>query len=195
MTPPAGLLLTGGRSRRFGSDKAGITVNGRTLGARSAEVLSAVCAPVLEVGPAVTVLSAVREEPPGGGPLAAVAAGWGELQRSGWTGATIVMAIDLPLVSRDFLRWLAAYPATGSAATVVPYVDDRAQPLCARYSADAMTTAARLVAEGRRAMRDLLDVIAITRVVSQDWRAVAAADVVTDIDTPDDLARIFPSGR
>ena len=75
----AGVLLTGGASRRMGTDKARLVVNGETLAARSARVLTAVCDPVVEVGPGVSGLPAVLEEPPGAGPLVALLAGVGAL--------------------------------------------------------------------------------------------------------------------
>ena len=59
----AGVLLTGGASRRMGTDKARLVVDGETLAARSARVLAAVCEPVIEVGPGVSGLPAVEEEP------------------------------------------------------------------------------------------------------------------------------------
>lgn len=58
----AGLLLTGGASRRMGADKALLEIGGRRLADRGASVLAAVCHPVLEVGPGVSGLPAVRED-------------------------------------------------------------------------------------------------------------------------------------
>ena len=66
-----GLLLTGGASRRMGTDKALIEVDGQRLVDRAAAVLGAVADPVIEVGPGWSELPAVREDPPGSGPLAA----------------------------------------------------------------------------------------------------------------------------
>ena len=50
------LLLTGGASRRMGTDKATIEFRGETLAARAARVLAEVCDPVIEVGTGVTRL-------------------------------------------------------------------------------------------------------------------------------------------
>ena len=50
MVMVCGLLLTGGRSRRLGADKAGLVLDGETLAHRMAARLAAVCDPVLEVG-------------------------------------------------------------------------------------------------------------------------------------------------
>nr|MDP9020189.1 NTP transferase domain-containing protein [Actinomycetota bacterium] len=57
----AGLLLTGGASRRMGRDKALLAVHGLPLAQRTAGVLAAVVAPVLEVGPGRSTLPAVQE--------------------------------------------------------------------------------------------------------------------------------------
>ena len=48
VTIPA-LLLTGGASRRMGSPKALLDVDGLPLAVRSARVLAAACDPVIEV--------------------------------------------------------------------------------------------------------------------------------------------------
>ena len=57
MSRRPGLLLTGGASRRLGTDKATIVWQGETLAVRAAVVLAQVCAPVLEVGPASNVVA------------------------------------------------------------------------------------------------------------------------------------------
>ena len=77
----AGVLLTGGASSRMGTDKARLVVNGETLAAHAARVLSAVCDPVIEVGQGVTGLPAIQEDPAGAGPLVALVAGVGRARR------------------------------------------------------------------------------------------------------------------
>ncbi|MGH8991628.1 MAG: molybdenum cofactor guanylyltransferase, partial [Acidimicrobiia bacterium] len=124
-TTVAGLLLTGGASRRMGRDKALLEVAGRGLAERGASVLAAVCDPVLEVGPGVSGLPAVREEPPGEGPLAALGAGAAELSRRGHGGAVIVLAVDMPFVGAALLRLLADRPGP---ATAVPRAGGQPQP-------------------------------------------------------------------
>ena len=49
----AGILLTGGRSRRLGVDKATLVLDGETLAQRAARRLGAVCEPVVEAGDGV----------------------------------------------------------------------------------------------------------------------------------------------
>src|ERR1700736_1061525 len=84
---PAALLLTGGTSRRMGRDKATLPVNGTPLAERTATLLAQVADPVVEVGPGWTGLVAVREEPAGQGPLAAMAAGWAYLSGAAGGGS------------------------------------------------------------------------------------------------------------
>ena len=110
----AGVLLTGGASTRMGIDKARLVVNGESLAARAARVLSAACDPVIEVGPSVSGLPAVQEDPPGAGPLVALLAGVGAL---GNPRVVVLLACDLPFVEAPLLQLLVEWPGNG---TVIP---------------------------------------------------------------------------
>lgn len=178
----AGLLLTGGASRRMGSDKAGLLVDGRPLGAVTADLLRHVVSPVLEVGPGWTSLPSVEEEPRGAGPLVAIAAGAGALTERGHTGPVVVVATDLPRLGLSFLRRLAAHP---SALSVVPVVAGRPQWLASRWSPQALVLARRLVAGGERRMTALDQ--NIEWLDEPQW-----ADQLVDVDTPADLERLGP---
>ena len=188
----AGLLLTGGSSRRMGRDKAGLVVSGERLADRAARALRAAADPVLEVGPGFTSLPAVREEPPGGGPLAAVAEGGRRLRDRGHAGPVLVLAVDLVHAEEALLRFLAGHPAGGA---VVP-VDEhgRDQPLCARYAAGDLERAAELAAAGATSMRELLDALDVLRIPPEDWLRVAPPDAFHDLDTPEDLERMAHNG-
>ena len=195
-TPCAGLLLTGGASRRFGTPKAEVRIDGERLADRTARVLSAIAVPVLEVGPGSSTLDAVREAVPGSGPLAGVAAGGAALAaRGAGERPALVLAVDLPFVDPALLRALADAPP---ADAVVPRVDGRAQSLCARYSPAALTRAAELVDAGERSMRGLLDALVDELVVrwidEPEWSAVTTPQCFVDIDTPDDARRVGLQG-
>jgi molybdopterin-guanine dinucleotide biosynthesis protein A len=183
----AGLLLTGGASRRMGRPKATIEWRGQRLADRAARVLGAVCEPVLEVGPGYSSLPAVGEDEPGAGPLAAFDAGVRALGTAGAAGRpALLLACDLPFVGTELLRLLAAWPGEG---TVVPVGDGHAQVLCARYGPDAFTAAPRLLAEGRRSLRALVDALEPTWLHENDWRAAGGTHAFADVDTPADLDR------
>ena len=194
VTAVAGLVLTGGASRRFGAPKADLRVAGERLADRTARLLRTVADPTLEVGPGWSSLPAVVEDPAGAGPLAALAAGAAALADVGAGDRdALVVAVDLPALDPALLALLAAIdtgPDThADTDAVVPRVDGRAQPLCARYSAGALARAGGLVAAGERSMRALLEVVTVRWVDDDEWGTVTTAACFADVDTPDDARR------
>jgi molybdopterin-guanine dinucleotide biosynthesis protein A len=95
----AAILLTGGKSRRMGHDKSQLIIEGLTLAIRTARLLRLVVETAVEVGRGVSDLPASLEAPPGGGPLAAVAAGCRALRDRGHAGGALVVACDLPFLT------------------------------------------------------------------------------------------------
>ncbi len=187
MTATAGILLTGGRSRRLGVDKATLVLDGETLALRAARRLQATCAPVVEVGDGVSGLPALRETPSGAGPLAALAAAGAWLRKRGHDTPVLLLAVDLPHVDERFLRWLRDRPG---APTVVLRVDRRLQSVCARYGPDALVAAGSLIAGGVRALHELFDVVEHDVVEEDEWCVVTSRDTFLDVDTPADAQRL-----
>lgn len=182
----SGILLTGGASRRMGRDKATIEVDGEPLARHVARALSAATAMALEVGPGSSGLPNVTEEPAGLGPLAAVVAGWDELtRRTGEKRAALVLAVDLPDVSRLLLGLLAAHPGE---ASVVPVRGGRPQPLCARWSVADLERAASQLSAGERSLRHVFGPGAVL-LDEPAWAQAAPGSALDDVDTPADLAR------
>ena len=103
-----------------------------------------------------------------------------------------MLACDLPLVTSAFIRWLAQYPGERS---VVPLVEGRLQPLCARWSAPDLRRSVARAAHGARSFRELLDEMAPVIVSPREWAGVALPSALADADTPDDLARLGLSWR
>jgi molybdopterin-guanine dinucleotide biosynthesis protein A len=186
-----GLLLTGGASRRMGSDKALLEVDGQRLVDRAGAVLRAVADPVVEVGPGWSGLPAVREDPPGSGPLAALSAGAAALRAAGHDGPVLVLAVDMPLVGVELLEFLAG---RAGIATAVPRAGGHPQPMCARYGPDVLAAVDERLAAGGRSLRDLLETLAASGAVSwveeEEWEPVAGPEAFADVDTPEDLRRL-----
>lgn len=190
--------MTGGSSRRMGRPKAALPSRDhgecRSIAQRTAAILAGVTGPVLEVGPGYTGLPHVSEDPPGGGPLAAVAAGAVELLRVGSTGPAVVLATDMPMLEPGLVEWLAAYPDPRS---VIPVVGGRAQPLCARYDRKALDAAVEIIQAGGRAMKDLLCAVDHVLAGPEEWgRAGIPEEWFADADTPADFeACVGPEGH
>nr|MDQ2729906.1 NTP transferase domain-containing protein [Actinomycetota bacterium] len=69
----AGIVLTGGASRRMGRSKAMLPIGTTTLAARTAGLVEVVAQPVVEVGLGHSGLPAVADTIAAAGPLAAMA--------------------------------------------------------------------------------------------------------------------------
>jgi molybdopterin-guanine dinucleotide biosynthesis protein A len=179
------VLLTGGTSRRLGTDKAALVIDGTTLARRTAATLGRLGLTAVEVGPGHTDLPAVREDPPGSGPLAGLVAGAAALGETGAAppDAVLLVACDLPNVEPV----LAALVAAPAADLVVPVdVTGRSQYVCARYGADLLVRAGALVDGGERSLRGLAGAVAPARRIELHD---LPPDALADIDTPADARR------
>lgn len=185
-----GAVLMGGRSSRFGADKALADAGGRPLGLRVADALSQGGAdPVVAVGGRagsrlglVTVPDRATDQ----GPLAGLAS----ILLWARTGLVVVAPCDLPLLSGAHVAALVAAAATDPrrAGVAVTGPARRPQPSLACWPATAGPLVQRLVDDGHRAWRDALTVV--------DWSPVVLPDeAVADADTPTSLARILHKDR
>ncbi|RLV01484.1 molybdenum cofactor guanylyltransferase [Streptomyces griseocarneus] len=148
MTDYDAVVLAGGAAARLGgADKPALRVGGRTLLDR---VLSA-CADAgdtVVVGPRRPTVRAVRwarEQPPGGGPLAAIAAGL----RHTTAGTTLVLSADLPFLVPATVRALLAEAGRGGPETDGALLTDpagRDQPLVAAYRTESLRRELALIA-------------------------------------------------
>jgi molybdopterin-guanine dinucleotide biosynthesis protein A len=170
----------------MGRDKAEIVMAGERLADRAARVLQTVCDPVLEIGPGRSALETIGDDDPHTGPLAALVTGAGALRKRGYEGAVLLLAVDLPFADARLLELLVNHPAADS---VVPLAGGMRQSCCARYAPAALVTADDLVERGERAMHALLAVVPVVEITEPEWRVVAPADALADLDTPEDLAR------
>jgi pyruvate,water dikinase len=165
----------------MGHDKADIRIGGTTLARRTAAVLTRVLSPVVEIGAGRTDLPCSAEDPPGRGPLAAVAAAAELLTDLGHHGPAVVVATDLPRLGTRAVHDLACHPG---AATVVPVVGGRPQWLAARWAADDLCRASSLVRRGVRRLGSLG--VGARFLEDPPW-----ADELVDVDTPEDLVELF----
>lgn len=184
MTPYDVIVPAGGAARRLGgADKPGLTVGETTLLDR---VLAA-CADArttVVVGPArPTVRTGVRwtrEQPPGGGPVAAVAAGLDLVTAD----TVLLLAADLPFLDRRTVhRLVEALDGAGPTVDAAVLVDagGRDQPLAAAYRTAPLRAAlAALGDPAGRPLRRLVGGLARLRVADID-------DVAYDCDTWEDL--------
>lgn len=183
----AAIVLAGGAGRRLGgTDKPALVVGGQTLLDRAvAAAAGAGAAQVVVAGPrrdTAIPVTWTREDPPGGGPLAGLAAGLAALDVA--PDAVVVLASDLPRVSSALVVRLLAGLGPDVDAVAVVDAAGWVQPLVAAYRAEPLRAALDAVGDPRnRPVRALLEHLRV---------ATLADDGAADIDTPGDLARWRP---
>ncbi|MEZ3180128.1 molybdenum cofactor guanylyltransferase [Streptomyces pimonensis] len=128
-------MLAGGAARRLGGvDKPGVRVGGRALLDRVLTACADARTTVVVADPRPTERPVVwaREEPPGGGPLAALAAGL----RHTTADQVLVVSADLPFLGYRTVRGLLTSLRHGAAdGVLLTDSDGRDQPLVAAYRA------------------------------------------------------------
>lgn len=166
-----GAVLAGGKSTRFGSDKALAKLGQETLLMRAVDLLSGWCERVVVVGreeaPAPTLPDWLG---PGLGPLGGIAAALRDARDEGYDAVLTcgVDSIDLP---EDLPALLAPAPA---------YLAD--QPVVGLWPTSAVgPLEAILRSDGRRSVRAFAEAVGA--------RAVELGHATTNINTPDDLAK------
>ncbi|EGX54872.1 molybdopterin-guanine dinucleotide biosynthesis protein, partial [Streptomyces zinciresistens K42] len=123
--------------RLGGADKPGVRVGGRPLLDRVLAACADASATVVVAAPRPTArpVTWAREDPPGGGPLAALDAGL----RHTAARHVVVLSADLPFLGGDTVRRLLAALRTGGAdGALLTDADGRDQPLVAAYRASAL---------------------------------------------------------
>jgi molybdopterin-guanine dinucleotide biosynthesis protein A len=189
MSELGAILLAGGRGSRMGGvAKPLLEVGGMTLlDAALSAARDAGADPIVVVGPpddAHAGLTWTREDPPFGGPAAAILTALPLIT----TPRTLVLACDLPRVA-EAVRLLLSVADDADGACLEDATGHR-QWLTGLYRTDALRAAAETMPDaGRNAsVRALLGGLAVT--------AVAASDAVAfDIDTWDDLSTARRAGH
>lgn len=184
MSDVAAILLAGGRGSRMGGVRkplleiGGITLLDAAITAAAdagCETIVGVGDPALALSPLARSIVWTREEPPFGGPAAAIVAALPLVDAT----ATLVLACDLPRVA-EAVRMLRRARFTGDGVCLD--ASGRRQWLTGIYRVEALRAAARTLPDAGRdvPMRNMLDGLSITAVSASD-------DLVADIDTWDDL--------
>jgi molybdopterin-guanine dinucleotide biosynthesis protein A len=185
-------ILTGGASRRMGTDKSQLLIDGQTFTARIAETLLKLTDSVCVVGrEADSNLRSFADVYPQWGALGGLHAALNACTRE-WA---IVVACDLPFVTAELFSFLAETRLDHEA--VVPMQEDgRPQPLAALYRAEpCRQRATELIEAGRRRPLDLLEAVKTRWVSFAEIRNLDHAErFFVNINTPSDYYEATRSG-
>ncbi|HET9876682.1 MAG TPA: molybdenum cofactor guanylyltransferase [Mycobacterium sp.] len=183
----AGVVLTGGASRRMGRDKATLTIPGlagRTLVEQVVFVVGQRCDPLFVMAAAEQVLPdlparLLRDEVPGRGPLSATGRGLRAAAEAGAQRA-FVCAVDMPFLTADLIDALATPAARLDADLVLPW-DGRDHYLAGVYRTGLAERIDVLVAGGEHRMAALVGKVDTQRIVVSDSKPLA------NLNSPADL--------
>ena len=191
-----GIILAGGRSSRFGSDKLAIEIDGRAMLQRAVDAVAVVAprivvvlAPDADPPPPSALddrLDIVHDKVPFLGPLAGLAAGLDAVR----TSIALVAAGDMPRMVPAVLQRLASTVGANRHAVNLE-VPRRMQSLPMAISVDVARVAVAALLRGEeRSLRALLRDLSASSIPAPVWLSLdPAGDTVLDIDRPADLHR------
>jgi molybdopterin-guanine dinucleotide biosynthesis protein A len=194
----AGFILIGGQSRRMGTDKSRLMLEGQSFVERIAGELFAATPSVTVVGNnrAATQprfnLPTVSDVYPEWGALGGVHAALSACSAI-WA---LIVACDFPFVTRELFARLTSF-GEGLDAVAPIQRDGIPQPLCALYRVDpCLERAERLIKSGERKPIALLQSVETRWVLFAELSSLEGADNFFDnINTPEDYARVSERGR
>lgn len=147
-----GFVLAGGKSTRMGRDKAVLQLEGRTLLGHGLNTLRQVCAEVMVLGSrelyADFGAEVVEDVFAGCGPLGGIHAALSRTK----TEFNLIVAVDTPFLSADFLCFMAQRASDSGAMVTTPEIGGYRQPLCSVYSREFLPIAEAAL-RGRQSLR------------------------------------------
>ncbi len=181
-------ILAGGKSTRMGRDKAFVMLDGRSLLDRQLDLARSVCAAVRIVGDPAKLSQfapVVEDVFRGCGPLGGIHAAL----RSSETDLNLLVAVDIPFVSTQFLEFLLAKSRASESMVIVARTSDGWQPLCAVYRRGFAEFAEKALRASRFRIDALFDP-ARTLVIGQDELRQQGflPDLFRNLNTPEELS-------
>lgn len=182
----SGYILAGGKSSRFGSDKARAVLCGQALIVRIAAALAHFCSDIFVVADQAAKyadlgLLTLADQHPGCGPISGLETALRHVGDNRWI---LAISCDWAILPTGFLQLLLSAPREKCQA--VAYYDDRWQPLPALYHTSILPKVEWQIQTGEFALWKLLQSTSATRVnlPGELCRGV-------HINTPAELLRIM----
>ncbi|WP_342563385.1 molybdenum cofactor guanylyltransferase [Paenibacillus sp. FSL R7-0345] len=201
----SGIILTGGASRRMGTDKALLELGGRPVIARLSDELGQLAgSTIIACGPRQRQeysglgLQQVADVYPGCGPLAGLHAALSHTQHE-WN---LIAACDLPFASAEFLRYIlgthteaqthtgSSNQGSGADAAVAVSREGRVQPLLGLYHKRVVPVLEAALAAGNYRFMDCLNKLDVLYVPESGFIPAdpSAPSPVFNMNTPEDYA-------
>ncbi len=182
-----GAILAGGQSRRMGFNKAFIELDGSTVIARAASVMSSVFdSPIIIANDTALYgrlgLPAYPDVIRDAGSIGGI---YTALHHS--SDYAFVVACDMPWLDAGCIR--AVLESVNGEDCVVPFIGGRLHPMHAAFSRRCMVEMEAMIAEGNLRVNDLLGRLNVRRLPEEHFKGLPIARSVENVNTPEDLER------
>jgi len=191
LIPIGGFILAGGESSRMGVDKGLLEIAGEPMIVRAARLVeSVVGARAVVVGTPEKYrglgLRAIADDWPGCGPLGGIATAL----RASDADWNLIVACDLPYLTREWLEFLLARARDSAADAVVPMnltaeKKRGAEPLCAAYHKRGEAALRRALERGVRKVTDGLAELRFEVIEPAEWKGFDSDGLLfKNVNTP-----------
>jgi molybdenum cofactor guanylyltransferase len=183
----SGFILAGGESSRMGRDKARLELGGMPLILRTARLVESVAgAPAIIGNPdahRTLGLRVIPDDWPGAGPLGGIATAL----RAAPAPWNLIVATDLPYLTREWLEYLVARALASRADAVVPMNAAGAEPMCAMYHRRAEPSIRAALERGTRKVTDGLLGILVETITPAEWKRFDSEGLLfKNMNSPED---------
>lgn len=180
-------ILAGGESTRMGRDKARLELGGVPLILRTAKLVEFVAGVPAVIGNPEAYrafdLRAIADDWPGAGPLGGIATAL----RAAAAPWSLIVATDLPYLTREWLEYLIARALASSADAVLPMNARGAEPLCAMYHQRAEPAIRKALERGTRKVTDGLLDVHVETIAPDEWKGFDSEGLLfKNMNSPED---------
>ncbi len=183
-------VLAGGKSSRMGADKAALDLAGSTLLEHALATLRLVADKVFILGSKQRYggygSEVIEDIFPDCGPLGGIHAALNHSQAA----CNLIVAVDTPFLSADFLRYIARRAHESGAVVTTAEIAGYTQPLCAVYSPEFLPLAEKALQSGVYKIATLFPMDSTLRITESEMAQFAfSAEMFENLNTPQDLER------
>ena len=185
--PVAAFILAGGESSRMGVDKGLLEIDGVPLIVRTARLVDTVAGAATVVGRPERYqplgLRAIADDWPGCGPWGGIATAL----RASDAIWNLLVACDLPYLTRAWLEFLVRRARQSHADAVVPMNEHGAEPLCAMYHSRCEPAIRGALEEGMRKVTEGLSRLRLEYLEPAGWKCFDSDGLLfKNMNTPAD---------
>lgn len=163
-------ILAGGESSRMGRNKSLLEIDGVPMIVRTTQLVEGIAGRATIVGESESYkrlgLRTIRDDWPGAGPLGAIATAL----RATDCAWNLVVACDLPYLTREWLEFLIGRALKCDADALLPMNDRGAEPLCAMYAKSCEAAVWLALDRGVRKVTDGLAHVRVDYLEPREWK-------------------------